>query len=110
MADKGFQRIVRPATQAEKRRHAAVRKKIEKEFPPAAGAVRKPSPPGVPAQIRAAREARGLSWYAAAKLAGIPNPNTVRDIEYGRDATLSSVQALATALGLTLELVATEAS
>ena len=36
---------------------------------------------------------------------GIPNPNTVRDIEYGRDAQLSNVQAVAKAIGLRLELV-----
>jgi DNA-binding phage protein len=40
-----------------------------------------------------------------AKRAGVPNPNTVRDIEYGRDTKLSSVQAVAKALGLRLELV-----
>jgi hypothetical protein len=38
-------------------------------------------------------------------LAGIPNPNTVRDIEYGCDAQLSNVKAVAKALGLSLELV-----
>ena len=37
--------------------------------------------------------------------AGIPNPSTVRDIEYGRDTKLSSLQAVAKALGLRLELV-----
>jgi hypothetical protein len=46
-----------------------------------------------------------LTWYAVAKLAGIPNANTVRDIEQGRDAQLSSVKAVARALGLRLELV-----
>jgi hypothetical protein len=104
MAKKGFRQIVRPATDDEKRRHKIIREAVAREMPPAAGAGRKPSPPGIPSQIRAAREARGLTWYAAAKAAGIPNPNTVRDIEYGRDATLASVQALATALGLKLEL------
>jgi transcriptional regulator with XRE-family HTH domain len=74
------------------------------EFPPAEGAGRRESPPGIPTQIRQAREARGLTWYALAKLAGIPNANTVRDIEYGRDAQLSTVQAVARALGLTLQL------
>lgn len=56
-------------------------------------------------RISAGCEAQGLTWYALAKLAGIPNPNTVRDIEYGRDAQLSNVQAVAKALGLRLELV-----
>ena len=40
-----------------------------------------------------------------AKLAGIPNPSTIRDMEYGRDAKLSNIEAVAGALGLTLELV-----
>ena len=75
------------------------------EFPPVEGAGRRESPPGIRARIRQVREARGLTWYALAKLAGIPNANTVRDIEYGRDAQLSTVQAVARALGLRLELM-----
>ena len=50
------------------------------------------------------REAQGLTWYALAKVTDIPNANTVRDIEYGRHAQMSSVQAIAKALGLRLEL------
>ena len=64
-----------------------------------------PSSSGISAQIRAAREAQGLSSYAVAKLAGVPNPSTVRDLEYGRDTKLSSLEAVADALGLKLELV-----
>jgi hypothetical protein len=105
MAKKEFNRIVRPATAEERTRHAEIRARVVQEFPPAPGAGRVESPPGLPAQLRAAREAKGLTWYAVAKLAGIPNPNTVRDIEYGRDAQLSSVKAVAQALGLRLELV-----
>ncbi len=45
-----------------------------------------------------------MTWYALAKLAGIPNANTVRDIEYRRDAQLSTVQAMAHAPGLRLDL------
>lgn len=105
VARKTVERAFRTASEAEKLRHNVVRRQIEREFPPAPGRGRKPSPPGIPAQIRAAREASGLSWYAAAKAAGIANSNTVRDIEAGRDATLSSIQALAGALGLKLELV-----
>jgi hypothetical protein len=104
MAEKKFSRIVRPATAEERERHAAIRGAVKQEFPPAEGAGRPESPPGIPSQIRQAREARGLTWYAVAKLAGIPNANTVRDIEYGRDAQLSTVQAVAQALGLRLEL------
>ena len=105
MAKKKFKRIIRPATAEERKRHAEIREKVMREYPPSPGAVRKDSPPGIPAEIRRAREAKGLTWYAVAKLAGIPNPNTVRDIEYGRDAQLSNVQAVAKALGLRLELV-----
>ena len=105
MARKEFKRIIRPATAEERARHSAIRNQVMQEFPPAPGAGRKDSPPGIPAQIRAAREAKGLTWYAVAKLAGIPNPSTVRDIEYGRDAQLSNVQAVAKVLGLRLELV-----
>ena len=56
-----------------------------KEFPPKRGAGKKASPPGIPAEIRAAREAQGLTWYALAKRAGIPNQATIRDIEQGKD-------------------------
>ena len=105
MAQKKFQRLIRSATAQERQRHAAIRRKVQQEFPPATGAHRQEAPPGIPAQIRGAREAQGLTWYAVAKLAGIPNPNTVRDIAYGRDAKLSNVQSVAKVLGLRLELV-----
>jgi hypothetical protein len=105
MAKKNSQRIVRPAIADERKRHAEIREKVIEEFPPSLGAGRKDSPPGIPTEIRRARDAKGLTWYAVAKLAGIPNPNTVRDIESGRDAQLSNVQAVARALGLRLEWV-----
>jgi Helix-turn-helix len=105
MAKKHFKRVFRPATLEERERHAEAREKIMREFPAAEGSGPKSSPPGIPSQIRAAREAKGLTWYAVAKLAGVPNSNTVRDIEYGRDAQLSNVEAVARALGLRLQLV-----
>jgi hypothetical protein len=105
MEKKEFKRILRPTTAEERQRHAEIRAKVMEEFPPAQSAGRMDSPPGLPAQIRAAREAKGLTWYAVAKLAGIPNSSTVRDIEYGRDAQLSNVKAVAQVLGLRLELV-----
>lgn len=105
MAEKKIKRVVRPATAEERARHAAIRQAIVQEFPPAKGGGRSESPPGIPIRIRQAREARGLTWYALAKLAGIPNANTVRDIEYGRDAQLSTVQAVARVLGLRLDLI-----
>ena len=59
-------------------------------------------------KLRRARKAQDLTWYAVARAAGIPNPNTVRDIEQGaRDARLSNVEAIAQALGLTLDLTKT---
>ena len=105
MSKKKLKRIIRPATPEERKRHAEIRKKVIEEYPPSPGAGRKDSPPGIPAEIRRAREAKGLTWYTVAKLAGIPTPNTVRDIEMGRDAQLSNVQAVARVLGLRLELV-----
>jgi hypothetical protein len=105
MAEKKFTRIIRPATAEERQRHAVIRSKVMQEFPPVPGTERQDAPPGIPAQIRTAREAQGLTWYAVAKLAGIPNSATVRDIETGRDAKLSNVQAIAKVLGLRLELV-----
>jgi len=104
MTEKKFKRVIRPATAEERKRHAEIRKKVMREFPPSPRAGRADSPPGIPAEIRRAREAKGLTWYAVAKLAGIPNSNTVRDIECGRDAQFSNVQAVAKALGLRLEL------
>ena len=77
MAQKKFNRVIRPATAEERRRHAETREKVLREFPPSTGAARLNWPPGIPAEIRRAREAKGLTWYAVAKLAGIPNSNTV---------------------------------
>ena len=94
-----------PQSQEERKRLQEIRKKVRKEFPPRNQPRLRPVREGVGVAIRAAREAQGLTWYAVAKRAGVPNPNTVCDIKYGRDAKLSSVQAIAEALGLRLELV-----
>ncbi len=82
-----------------------IREKVRAEFPPRDPPRLQPAKAGIAAQIRVARQTQGLTWYAVAKRAGIPNPSTVRDIEYGRDTKLSSLQAVAEALGLRLELV-----
>lgn len=84
---------------------AAVRKKIEAEFPPSPTSRLTRAVPGLPARIRSARKARGLSWGGLAKLAGIARASTVRDLEVGRDVRLSDLQAVARALGLRLALV-----
>ena len=52
----------------------------------------------------AARNARGLTLYAVGELAGVPSV-AVRDIERGADVSLSQLQAVASVLGLTIELV-----
>ncbi len=97
--------VNRRLTDEERRRHARIREAAMNDFPPRAHSGRKASPPGIPAEIRAAREARGLTWYALAKLAGIPNQATIRDIEQGKDVKLSNLQAVADALGLKIEIV-----
>lgn len=105
MAKKKLKRINRRLSQEERARHSQIREAALKDFPPKAGTGRKPAPPGIPAQIRQAREAQGLTWYALAKRAGIANQGTIRDIEQGKDVKLSNLQAVAAALGLELELV-----
>jgi ribosome-binding protein aMBF1 (putative translation factor) len=94
-----------PGSREESKRLQEIRDKINMEFPPRKPPRLQPARTGIAARIRTARQDRGLTWYAVAKEAGIPNPSTVRDIEYGRDTKLSSVQAVAKALGLRLELV-----
>jgi ribosome-binding protein aMBF1 (putative translation factor) len=94
-----------PESSEEMRRLQRIREKVQEEFPPRDPPRLQLPKEGIAERIRAARETQGLTWYAVAKRAGIPNPSTVRDIEYGRDTKLSSVQAVAQALGLRLELV-----
>ena len=91
-------------TAEEKTRHAKIREQVEKEFPPAKKTKHQPVPPGSP-RISARPGTQGLTYYAVAKRAGIPNSNTVKDVEYGRDAKLSNIEAIAKVLGLKLELV-----
>jgi len=91
-------------SEEEAKRLDEIRRKAMEDFPLDPNRPR-PSKTGIGARIRAVRVAKGLTWYAVAKLAEIPNPATVRDIEYGRDAKLSNIEAVATALELKLELV-----
>ena len=80
-------------------------REVLREIPPKPGTGKKQAPPGIPTKIRKARESQGLTWYALAKIAGIPNQGTIRDIEQGKDVKLSNLQAVAAALGLKLDLV-----
>lgn len=102
---KPFTHVNRQLTDEERARHAEIRTAAMKDFPPKPGAAVPAAPPGIPARIRQARQARGLTWYALAKLAGIPNQATIRDIEQGKDVKFSNLQAVAAALGLKVELV-----
>jgi hypothetical protein len=102
------ERIERRLTDEERQRLATIRAAAERDFPPK-NRPRASAPAGIPATIRAAREARGLTWYALAQQAGIPNQATIRDIEQGKDVKLSSLQAVAKALDLEIELVAAHA-
>lgn len=105
MAKKKTKRVTRALTSAEKARHERIREQVMKEFPPAKKKKHQPVRTGVAAELRRARKSQGLTYYAVAKQAGIPNPNTVKDVEYGRDAKLSNIEAIAKVLGMKLELV-----
>jgi hypothetical protein len=100
------QRVFRtePVTPEEATRLKEIRRQAECDFPPDP---KRPVPvaTGIGSQIRVAREARKLTWYSLAALAKIPDPATIRDIEFGKDAPLSQVETIAAALGLSLELV-----
>ena len=98
-----LQHVNRRLTARQRARHAKVRVAIMREFPPKPTATTARS--GIAERIKAERESRQLTWYALAKLAGIPNQATVRAIELGRDVRLSNVERVARALGLSLELV-----
>jgi len=105
MAKKKLQHVNRQLTDEERARHAGIREAAIKDIPPKPGHRRKASPPGIPTRIRQARESQGLTWYALAQRAAIPNQATIRDIEQGKDVKLSNLQAVAAALGLELDLV-----
>jgi hypothetical protein len=99
-------RIVRTGklSSEEAARLGEIRRQAMADFPPDADRPL-PASTGIGAQVRRAREANQLTWYSLAELAGIPDPAIVRDIEYGHDAQLSHIEAIASALKLTLELV-----
>ena len=94
-----------PISDEERQRLRNVREKVMEEFPPRVPARLQPATSGVGAQIRVTREAQGLTWYSLAEKASISDPSIIRDIEYGREVTLSNIEAVAAALGLKLELV-----
>lgn len=98
-------RIVREATDEERQRYAKVREEIEGEFPPL-DPPREPSARNrIAMAVRKTRLDAGLSPEELAAKAGIVSPDIVRDIEGGRDAQFSEIEAVTRALGLTLEIV-----
>lgn len=105
MAKKKLKHAGRRLTARERARHARIRAAAMKDIPPKKASGRGPSPPGIPRQIRQAREAQGRTWYALAKRAGVPNQATVRDVERGKEGKLSNLLSVANTLGLKLELV-----
>jgi DNA-binding XRE family transcriptional regulator len=105
MNAKKLKHVERRLTDEERARHAKIREVAVQDIPPKQGVGQAPSPPGIPAEIRQAREAQGLTWFALAKLAGIPNQAAIRDIEQGKDVKLSDLESVAAALGLKLALV-----
>ena len=107
MGNRKLQHINRRLTDDDRMRHSQIREAALRDIPARSKMSRKASPPGIPTRVRLAREARGLTWYALAKLSGIPNQATIRDIEQGKDVKVSNLQAVARSLGLQLELVDT---
>ena len=97
-------RIVRPLTGEEKARDAKVREQVMHEFPPVGKKKHEPLSAGIVAELRKTRKMRGLTYEAVARQAGLPGANSVKDVEYGRDASLTSIEAIAGVLGLKLEL------
>src|SRR5689334_7242982 len=61
MARRKPEHVNRHLSEKERARHAEIRDAVMKDFPPKASARRKASPPGIPARIRQAREAQGLT-------------------------------------------------
>jgi hypothetical protein len=105
MAEK-FSRIRRRLTDEQKEIYDEIRRQAKIDFPPL-------EPPRGPSErgrlalaIREASRRQGLTFEQLAERSGIGDPDTVRDIEYGADAQLSDIAALAHALDLRLELVA----
>jgi ribosome-binding protein aMBF1 (putative translation factor) len=85
-------------------KHEEIRRKVKTEFPPKSKSESCSHKVTIADRLREARESQGLTWYAVAKAASIPNSGTIRDIESGRDAKLSNIEAIAKVLGLKLEL------
>jgi DNA-binding XRE family transcriptional regulator len=98
-------RVYRPLDEERRRENQRIREAAMREFPPADTDGPLASPPGIPSQVKAARVAAGLNWTTLAQQAGVED-HDVRAIEYGHDVSLSTLEAVAKALSLHVELVA----
>ncbi|MBC8874172.1 MAG: helix-turn-helix domain-containing protein [Planctomycetes bacterium] len=101
-----FTRASRRLTVEQKQEYDEIRRKAKEDFPPLEPASGPSEKGRIALAIRDARKAQGLTFEQLAERSGVCDAETVRDIEYGSDAKLSDVAALAHALGLRLELVA----
>jgi ribosome-binding protein aMBF1 (putative translation factor) len=98
-----LEHVHRPLSDEERRRAVSIREGAQRDFPPKP-VTEKPSPPGLPSRIQAARKRRGLTRYELGQTAHVPS-TVVRAIEQGDDVPLSQFRAVAVALGLNVELV-----
>jgi DNA-binding phage protein len=105
-----FSRTSRTLSAEQKREYDAIRQTAQAEFPPLAPA-QGPSAKGrIALALRAARVEQGLTLEQLARQAGFADAEIVRAIEYGSDAKLSDITAIAAALGLSVELVSDTSS
>ena len=105
MAEK-FTRVSRQLTAQQKQDYDEIRRGAKEEFPPLEPARGPSEKTRLALALREARLAQGLSFEQLAERSGVADADTVRDIEYGSDAKMSDLAAIAHALGLRLELVA----
>ncbi len=95
--------INRPLTEEERRLAADIQDGAKKDFPPKT-VPETTIPPGIPQRIHDARKRSRMTRYEVGQNAHVPS-TVVRAIEQGDDVPLSQFRAVATALGLTIELV-----
>ncbi|MEO8497961.1 MAG: helix-turn-helix transcriptional regulator [Planctomycetota bacterium] len=100
---KELKHINRPLTDEQRREAEVIRSGAQQDFPPKL--IQRKSPPlGIPSQILATREQRGMTRYELGKIANVSS-TVVRAIEQGGDVPLSQFHAVVTSLGLVIELV-----
>ena len=101
--EKELKHVNRPMTESERQQAARIREAAMQDFPPKP-IQESPPPDGIPRRIHDARKQRGMTRYQLGKSAHVPS-TVVRAIEQGEDVPMSQFHAVATALGLAIELV-----